>query len=108
MGNGFVKVRDIDSESKRTDLALKKWIGDLTLEQREQFCDSLYQLLSSDHALTLTDLISVKNRWIVKGMKLDSDVHQVLKQTLTALVKANLRNRAENASASPVKWDQNS
>ena len=31
MGSGFVKVRDIDAESKRVDLALKKWIGELTM-----------------------------------------------------------------------------
>ena len=106
LGNAFVHVKDIDEDSKKTDRALKKWIESLSLEQRAQFCDALYQTLSSDNALTLTDLISLRNRWIVKGMKLDSEVHQILKHTLTALVRANLKNKGEQAASSVKETDQ--
>ena len=95
VGSSFVRVKNISAESKRTDQTLKKWIECLSLEQREQFCEALYRILSSDNALTLTDLVSLKNRWILRGIQMDSDVHRVLKQTLQALIKANLRQKNE-------------
>ena len=98
MGSAFLKADDMNEESKRTDRALKKWIEALTLEQRAQFCEALYQLLSSDNALTLTDLISVKNRWIMKSVKLDPEVHRVLRHTLAVLLKANLKTRKEGST----------
>ena len=61
-------------ESKRTNRALKEWLQNLSPEQREQFCDALFRLLSSDNAATLTDLMSFKNRWILRGMRLDPQV----------------------------------
>ena len=95
MGSNFIRVKDISAESRRTDQTLKKWIEGMTLEQREQLCEALYRVLSSDHALTLTDLVSLKNRWLLRGLQLDADVHQVLKQTLSSLVKVNLNLKSE-------------
>ncbi len=95
MGSGFVRVKSISAESRRNDKTLKKWIEGMTLEQREQLCEALYRILSSDNALTLTDLVSVKNRWLLRGLQLDADVHQVLRQTLKSLVKVNLNYKSE-------------
>ena len=95
MGSGFIRRKDISSESRRTDKTLKKWIETMSLEQREQLCEALYRILSSDHALTLTDLVSVKNRWLIRGLQLDADVHRVLGQTLKSLVKINLTYKSE-------------
>ena len=95
IGSGFIRKKSISSESRRTDKTLKKWIETMTLEQREQLCEVLYRILSSDHALTLTDLVSVKNRWLIRGLQLDADVHQVLRQTLKSLVKINLTYKSE-------------
>ncbi len=95
MGSSFVRVKGISAESRRTDKTLKKWIESMPLEQREQFIEALYRILSSDNALTLTDLVSVKNRWLLRGLKLDNEVHQVLRHTLVGLVKANLNHDSE-------------
>ena len=95
MGSGFVRVKNISAESRRTDKTLKKWVDGMTLEQREQLSEALYQILSSDNALTLTDLVSIKNRWLIRGLKLDADVYRVLKQTLSDLVKVNLSYKSE-------------
>ena len=95
MGSGFIRLKSISSESRRTDKTLKQWVETMTLEQREQLCEALYRILSSDHALTLTDLVSVKNRWLIRGLQLDADVHRVLGQTLKSLVKINLTYKSE-------------
>ena len=90
LGSSFVRVKDISAESKRADKTLKKWIESMTLEQREQLGEALYRILSSDNALTLTDLVSIKNRWILRGLQMDDDVAKVLKQTIPLLIKASI------------------
>ncbi len=90
MGSSFIRVKNISPESRRTDKTLKKWIESMSLEQREQLCEALYRILSSDNALTLTDLVSIKNRWLLRGLQMDEDVRRVLKLTLQQLIKANI------------------
>ena len=90
-GSAFLRVHDVTEESKRTDRALREWIENMTLVQREQFCDALFKLLSSDNASTLTDLMSLKNRWILRGMKLDPQVRKTVLQTVQALIKINTK-----------------
>ncbi len=89
MGDHFLRVEDMTQDSKRIDKTLKKWIEGLSLEQREQFCEALYKVLSSDNARTLTDLVSPKNKWILRGIRMDAEVHRVLRHTLKALIAAN-------------------
>ncbi len=92
-GSAFLRVKDVSTDSRRADLTLKNWIRELTLEQREQFCNALYQVLTSDNAFTLSDLVSPKNRWILRGIKMDADVRRVLLQTLRALLSARAKSK---------------
>ena len=92
MGNSFIRLKNVTSESKRLDKTLNEWIKAMTPEQREQFVDALYQLLSSDNALTLTDLVSVtKNKWLQKSSKLDPHVHKTIQKTLAVLFSMNTK-----------------
>ena len=97
MGSSFVRVKEISAESKRTDKTLKKWIESMTLEQREQLGEAFYRILSSDNALTLTDLVSIKNRWLVRGLQMDEEVTKVLKQTVPLLIKAGLSQKGKQS-----------
>ena len=93
MGNSFIRVKSVTDESKRFDKTLNSWIRSMTPEQREQFVEALYQVLSADNALTLTDLISItKNKWIKKGSSLDPQVHKTIQKTLSALFEMNTKN----------------
>ncbi len=85
LGGKFVHLRDVGADSKRTDRTMNTWIREMTPGQREQFTEALYRVLSSDNALTLTDLASLKNRWLIRGMQLDPTVGKILSRTLTAL-----------------------
>lgn len=90
-GNAFLRVHDVTEESKRTNRALREWLQNLSQEQREQFCDALFRLLSSDNAATLTDLMSFKNRWILRGMQLDPQVRKTVLTTVQELIKINTK-----------------
>jgi hypothetical protein len=94
MGGSFVYLQDINRTSKRNDRITKDWVASLTLEQREQFCNAFYRLLSADNALTLTELMSPKNKWLIKGRELDPEVKKTLFIALRALVESNIRVRA--------------
>ena len=93
MGGSFVHLKTVTEESRRLDRTLNQWIKQMTPEQREQFVEALYQVLSSDNALTLTDLISLtKNRWLQKGTALDPHVHKTIQKTLSVLFELNAKN----------------
>ena len=95
MGGSFVYLEDVSQGSKRTDRITKDWVASLTLEQREQFCNACYKLFSSDNALTLSELTSLKNKWLIKGMDLDPEVKKTLLYALRALLEANIRVRTQ-------------
>ena len=85
-------MKSISGESKRFDKTLNTWIRSMTPEQREQFVEALYQILSSDNALTLTDLVAVtKNKWFKKSSALDPQVHKTIQKTLSALFELNTK-----------------
>lgn len=92
MGGSFVHLKELSNESKRLDKVLKEWVREMTPEQLEQFTDALFQVLSADNALTLTDLVSVRNKWISKGKELDPHVHKTIQKTVTTLIGLNTKN----------------
>ena len=91
-GNSFVHLKDVSGECVRTDRNLQEWIRGMTPEQREQFSDAIYQILSADNALTLTQLMSPKNRWILESLKLDPQVRRTIRRTLRELIGINAKN----------------
>ena len=85
-GPSFVHLQTVSEGCKRFDKGLNTWIKKMSLEQRAQFADALYQLLSVDKDPVLSDLISIKKLWKAKGRELDPQVYAVLKQTLIGLL----------------------
>lgn len=93
MGGSFIRLRDVTEESKRLDKTLNAWIRSMTPEQRAQFVEALYQILSADSAATLTDLVSItKNKWIQKSSHLDPQVHKTIQKTVSVLIEMNAKN----------------
>jgi hypothetical protein len=92
MGGSFIHLKALSNESKRLDKVLKEWVREMTSEQREQFTDALFQVLSADNALTLTDLVSIRNKWLAKGKDLDPHVHKTIQKTVSALIGLNTKN----------------
>lgn len=93
MGGSFMTVKDTTKGSKRTDKTLNTWIEQMTPEQREQFVESLYQILCADNATTLTDLLSFrKNKWLQKSANLDPHVKKTIMKMLGLLLETNKNN----------------
>ena len=56
LGARFIHLDALTEESRRIDRTVKKWVGDMTPEEREAFVESLYETLRATNAKTLTDL----------------------------------------------------
>ena len=93
MGNSFIHLKTVTQESRQLDRDLNEWISMMTPEQCEQFTDSLYKILSSDNALTLSDLASANNKWLKRSQNLDPLVHKTIRKTLSCLMNVSLKNR---------------
>lgn len=93
-GSSFVHLQDVAEGSKRLDRTLNTWIQKMTPEQREQFTDSIYQILSADNATTLTELMTSikKNQFLPKYSSLDPHVRQTVQQTLSVLFDLSKKN----------------
>jgi len=93
MGGSFITVKETTKGSKHTDKTLNTWIEQMSPTQREQFVESLYQILCADNATTLTDLVSFrKNKWLQKSANLDPHVKKTIMKTLGLLFEANKSN----------------
>ncbi len=78
MGGSFIKLDDVDNESKTIDIALKTWISGLSYEEREQFVDSLYEALTSTNAKTLSELSADKLKLVKAWSSMDSETRSNL------------------------------
>jgi hypothetical protein len=56
LGTRFVEAPTLSKDSQRIERAVKKWIAEMDDAQCERFVDSLYGVLTSSNAKTLTDL----------------------------------------------------
>lgn len=90
MGGSFVHLENVTGGCKRLDKTLNEWIQAMTPEQREQFVESVYAILSADNALTLTDLVSVAR--LKKNRQLDPHVYETVKKTIGSLLEMNTKN----------------
>ena len=52
---GFVHKEEVNSGSKFVDMTLKEWLSGLDNEQREQFVDTIFNLMTADNSQTLAE-----------------------------------------------------
>ncbi len=91
-GPSFVYLQKVSDGSRRLDRNLNEWIQKMTPDQREQFVDALFQILTSKDAMTLSDLVAVKKeKGTKKGSHLDPHVYKTVQKTLAALVEVNTK-----------------
>jgi hypothetical protein len=111
LGTSFVHKTELSKSSRQTSDALSSWLSQMTLEQREQFVEALFDILSASGARTLSDLskerLNAIDAMIRKLRKMDKSTRVLLKDTITAFF--NIRQRlafeslGENLEALIVK-----
>ena len=95
LGTKFVLAEERSRYSEISDEAMKKWIGDMDTEERMLFVDTLFDILQSTDAKTLTDLnlnsFETAMSMLRTFKNLDEDKRAGLSRILGALFKDNVK-----------------
>lgn len=92
LGPDFIRLDSITSSSKLIDQALKNWVSQMDIAQREHFFDALYEILSATGVQTLSEITIdwVKNaRIVLRALKnLSDEDREMIHKTLSMLFTA--------------------
>ncbi len=93
LGSSFVRHGAITAGSKKIDRTLKQWLNEMSVEERKKTVDSLYEILASTNAKTLTDLNADKLKLLRAWNSLDSDSKKIVKRCISLIVKNTKKQR---------------
>ena len=97
MGGSFMRAEDISDGSRRIDTILKKWLSELSGEQRRNFVDSVYEILSSGNIKTLTEMNSDRMKIFKAWGKLDAESKTLAKRFISLMLKENVFKRGKDS-----------
>ena len=87
LGGGFVVMDDLSDESRRIDMALKEWLSEISVEERRHVVDSIYEILSSISAKTLTDLNTDRLKLIKAWNNLDTTSKRYVRRCISLIAR---------------------
>ena len=103
--NQFIRLHEVTNGSEIIDRTIKEWMQNTTPEHREEVVDTLFDILNTTKADTLSDL---KVKWfknagiILKSYKnIDEESKEIIIKTLTSLVKIAKNNIFEQIPKIP-------
>ncbi len=92
MGPDFIKKEGTTSSSQLIDTTLRQWINDMSIEQREQFIDLIWDVMGATKAKSFPEMAESLFANAVKiGKKinqLDDKSKDILSTALSMLVKS--------------------
>lgn len=87
MGGRFVHIDSVTEESKKIDVTIKKWLSEISPEERKRILDAFYNTLTSTNCKTLTDINADKLKVIKAWGTLDDDSKRFIKKMVSLIVK---------------------
>ncbi|MBE6597582.1 MAG: DUF2974 domain-containing protein [Ruminococcaceae bacterium] len=90
MGSRFLRLNDVSEDSKIIDRTLKSWLSQMDMKQREEFVDTLYDILISTNATTLSDIADDKMK-LIKAWGSVPDEHKALVLKSIKLLVRNVK-----------------
>lgn len=93
-GGRFIHIDSVTAESRRIDATLKKWLAELSNDRRKQIIDSLYEILSSTNAKTLTELNADKLALIKAWNTLDAESRKFIRRCIGLIVTNTKKQKA--------------
>ena len=87
MGRDFVLVEELTADSRFLDRTFKTWLAGMTAEERNEFFDSVFDLLMMENANRPRDVMRPQNiRALFKTMHMDEDRRRMIASVLLELV----------------------
>ena len=91
LGGKFIYLDSISEESLRIDKAVKGWLSEMDMSQREEFVDAIYETLSASGASTLTDIFNDKAKLLRAWGNLSDENKTLVMNSIKILVKENMK-----------------
>jgi hypothetical protein len=82
MGGSFLKLDDISEESKLIDRSIKDWLSELSIEERAEAVDKLYEAIASTNAKTLSDFGQDKLKIVRAWSAMDNDARNHVRRCI--------------------------
>lgn len=103
-GTSLVYEKELSKSSQQINETLRTWLGSVTLEQREQFVEALFDVISASGAQTLSDLSKERllniDAMIKKLISLDKPTRKILRDTVINFFSVRQRILRESFSQS--------
>ncbi len=94
LGGGFVETDQVDRDAWHLNLAIKSWLGEKTLQERNAFVDAVYELLSQGAVERTSQLILPRNVLAyLKTLNEDEQMRSMIRGEIAAFLQSILRIR---------------
>lgn len=88
-GPGFVTMQEITADSRFLDQTIKNWLKDMSMEDRNQVVDAIFDLLSVGDVENVFEILQPKNiRNYIRVLSSDSALRRVLSEEFFSLLDA--------------------
>lgn len=87
LGGKFIYLDTVTNESRMIDSALRAWLNELSMEERENVVDSVYEVLVATNASTLTELTADKVKLVKAWGSLDPKVKNMILKCIGIFIK---------------------
>ena len=89
MGPDFVPMEEITANSRFLDQTIKTWLADMTVEERNEIVDTVFDLLTIGGADNVFDLLHPKNiRASLKTLTTQGNIRRILSEEFLSLMEA--------------------
>ena len=91
LGGDFVRMEEIDENSRFLDSTLKTWLAGRTMAERNEFVDAVYELLTAGEVADLRQVILPRNvlRYL-RTLRTDEQIRGILVREFTQLFRTAL------------------
>lgn len=106
LGSKFISLAEVTNGSQFVDETIKGWVKEVSPEQRAQFIDTVFEILSSTDASTLSELSSKKfttAKVLFKNYQnIDNESKKLISKTVKALLEIVKQNVKKNLHSETI------
>jgi len=100
IGKDFIPMQEITADSHFMNLTIKKWLADMTIEERNEIVDTVYDLLTIGDVDNVFEIIQPKNIGnYLRTLRANGNIRRILSDELLNLVQAAKETQAELEAA---------
>ena len=104
MGANFIPKEEIDANSRFLDQTIKTWLAGMTMEERNEIVDTVYDLLTIGDAKNVFDLVHPKNiRAYLRTLSTNGNIRRILSDEFMNFIESARKTQLalESAETSP-------